>query len=170
MPPPAHYGVRAPLTSCGLLQRRRAPPGCYLRGCGSIRLGGASRCLAGLWGGRLLFSIRSVYSRYRAGATPPITPARGSMARATPCALLTPPRLRCSYSYYEGRRGMGARLGTTQPPQPCSRWSCCCGLCSSPRHCAHAPPPKSGGRWGIDPQRAYLSATAGTIPRQKSYY
>ena len=35
------------------------------------------------------------------------TSARGSMARPTACALLPPLHLRCSYSYYEGRRGRG---------------------------------------------------------------
>lgn len=87
----------------------------------------------------------------RAGATPPITPARGCMARPAACALLPPPRLRPSYSYYEGRRGTGARLGTSRPPRPCSRWSCCRGPRSSLRHYAPAPPPKSGVRSGLRP-------------------
>ena len=65
------------------------------------------------------------------------TPAQGSMARPTACALLTPLRLRCSYSYYGGRRGRGFGTYPVAPsPPPIS------GVCSGLRWWGHtsAPP------------------------------
>ena len=158
MLPPAPWGYAILRGVSDAIAAGRAPPWSWLSGCGSFWLGGASRGLAGLVGGRLMFTLR----RAR-------TPARGFMARPTACALLPPPRLRCSYPCFEGRRGTGARLGTSRPPRPCSRWSCCREPRSSPRPCAPAPPPKSGVRSGLRPSRAYLSATAGTLAAEKSY-
>lgn len=91
---------------------------------------------------------------------------RGSMARATPCALLTPPRLRCSYPCCGGRRGRRFGLRSPHNREIRSRGSRISRLCYALRPVAPAPPPKSGVRSVLRTQRAFLSATAGTIPRR----
>lgn len=159
MPPPAPWGYAILREASSAIAAGRAPPWPWLSGCGSFWLGGASRGWAGLVGGRLVFTLRRVG-----------TPARGFMARPTACALLTPPRLRCSYLIRGGRRGRRFGLRASRNRGGRSHRSRPSRCRYALRPVAPAPPPKSGVRSGLRPQRAYLSATAGTLASVKSYY
>ena len=77
----------------------------------------------------------------------------------------TPARTRALPPSSECPRGRGFGLRASRNCETRSRWSRVSQLRSALRPVAPAPPPKSGVRSVLRTQRAFLSATAGTIPR-----